>query len=105
IIVEAHGLPAAAIGANTITIGGVASAHAAVTPGTAGTIYGLVVSPSANVPYGLVSVVIGGVTFNYATGNIALGTVTSGVVVTANTNAPWGGALISSIIGSGTTTG
>jgi hypothetical protein len=104
IIVEAHGLPAAAIGANTITIGGVASNHAAVTPGTTGTIYGLVVSPSTNVPYGLVSVVIGGVTFSYAAGNIASGAVTSGVVV-SGANAPWGGALISSIIGSGTTTG
>jgi hypothetical protein len=104
IIVEAHGLPAATIGANTITIGGVVSNHAAVTPGTTGTVYGLVVSPSTNVPYGLVSVVIGGVTFSYAAGNIASGAVTSGVVVTSP-NAPWGGALISSIIGSASTTG
>jgi len=105
IILEAHGLAAATIAANTITIGGVVANHAAVTPGTTGTIYGLVISPSANVPFGLASVVIGGVTFSWASGNIALGSITTGVVVTVGSNAPWGGALISSIIGSGTTTG
>jgi hypothetical protein len=57
------------------------------------------------VPFGLASVVIGGVTFSWTAGNIALGAVTPGVVVTAGSNAPWGGVLISSIIGSGTTTG
>jgi len=105
IIIEAHGLPAAAIPANSITVGGVTANHASVTPGTTGTVYGLVASPSANVPFGLDSVVIAGQTFNYASGNIALGSITTGVVVTPNTNAPWGGALISSIIGSATTTG
>ena len=105
IIIEAHGLAAAAISANTITIGGVVANHAAVTPGTTGAVYALVASPSANVPYGVVSVVIGGVTFNWASGNIALGAITSGVVVTVGSNAPWGGALISSVIGGATTTG
>jgi hypothetical protein len=104
IIIEAHGMPAATIAANSITVGSVVANHAAVTPGSAGTIYGLVASPSANVPYGLASVVIGGITFSYAAGNIALGTVSYGQAVTSP-NAPWGGALISSIIGSATTTG
>lgn len=105
IIIEAHGLAAATIAANTITVAGVVANHASVTPGTTGTVYGLVVSPSANVPFGLASVVIGGVTFNYASGNIALGAISPGSVVTVGSNAPWGGALISSIIGTITSTG
>ena len=105
IVAEFHGLAAATIPASSMTIGGVVANHASVTPGTAGAVYGLVVSPSANVPYGLVSVVVAGVTFNWASGNIALGAVPPGVVVTVGSNAPWGGALISSVIGSGTTTG
>jgi len=106
IVAEAHGLPAATIAANSITVAGIASNHAGVTPGTTGNFYGLVVSPSANVPYGLASVVIAGTTFSYAAGNIASLAVTPGVVVTVGTNAPWGGALISSIIGvAATTTG
>ena len=64
----------------------------AVTPGTSGTFNGLVVSPTANVPYGLASVVIGGITFSYAAGNILAKRSAA-----ANTNY-WGGALISSII-------
>jgi len=98
LLIEAHGLPAGTIAASSITIGGVATSHAAVTVGASGT-FGvgagnqLVVSPTANVPFGLVSAVIGGTTFNYAAGNIALGTQ------------PWGGALISSIQGSGVSTG
>jgi len=53
----------------------------------------LVVSPSANVPFGPAAVVIQGTTFNYATGNIALGVGT------------WGGVLISSIQGTSSSTG
>jgi hypothetical protein len=93
LVIEAHGLAATTIAANSITIGGVATSHAAVTPGTGGEITGVIVSPVATVPFGPVSVVIGGVTFNYAAGNIALGV---GV---------WGGVLISSIAGSTTSTG
>jgi len=105
IIVEAHGLPAATIAANSITVAGITANHASVTPGSTGSFVGLVISPSANVPFGPASVVIAGTTFNFAAGNIAIGPISSGVVVTANTAAPWGGVLISSIIGSGTTTG
>jgi hypothetical protein len=99
LVVEAHGLAATAIAANSITIVSVATStsiattHAAVTPGSSGSFGGLIVSPAANVPFGLVNVVIGGVTFSYAAGNIALGT---GV---------WSGALISSIVGTATSTG
>jgi hypothetical protein len=93
ILVEMHGATAGTVSANSITIGGVATNHQSVVVGAAGTIYGLVVSPTGNVPFGPVAVVIQGTTFSYATGSIALGT---GV---------WGGALISSIIGTATSTG
>jgi hypothetical protein len=59
----------------------------------------LLVSPTSNVPYGPVSVVIGGITFSYAAGNIL-----SANIAGANTNY-WGGVLISSIVGSASTTG
>ena len=97
ILVEAHGLPAGTIAASSITIGGVSTNHAAVTVGTSGAFGGagtfLVVSPTTNVPFGPVSVVIDGTTFNYANGNIKLSPTA------------WGGVLISSIVGSGTSTG
>lgn len=96
LFVEAHGLSAGTIAANSITIGGVSTAHAAVTIGSNGGFGGrggqLVISPTANVPFGSISVVIKGTTFRYASGNIALG---AGV---------WGGALISSTLGSVTST-
>ncbi|MDA4114960.1 MAG: hypothetical protein OK442_00220 [Thaumarchaeota archaeon] len=97
IVVEAHGLTAGKLVANSITIAGVSTNHAAVTIGTNGEFHTagakLVVSPSSNVPFGTASVVIKGATFNYASGNIALASGT------------WGGVLISSIIGGATTTG
>jgi hypothetical protein len=97
LLIEAHGLTAGTIAANSITIGGSATNHASVVIGSSGAIGGagvfLVVSPTTNVPFGPASVVIGGTTFSYAAGNIA---VASGV---------WGGALISSIIGTTSSTG
>jgi hypothetical protein len=105
IILEAHGLTAGTVAANSITVGGSATNHASVVVGSGGTIYGLVVSPTTTVPYGLDSVVAGGATFSYAAGNIAMGSVALGTTAAVRTFAPWGGALISSIQGSGTTTG
>jgi len=94
LLIEAHGMAAGTIAGSSVTIGGIATNHAAVTVGSSGALYALVVSPTANVPYGPVSVVIGGSTFSYTAGNIAL------------TNAPtWGGALISSIQGTTASTG
>jgi hypothetical protein len=97
VLVEAHGLAAGTIAANSITIGGVATSHAAVTVGSNGAFGGaggqLVVSPTSSVPFGDVSVIIRGTTFSYANGNIALG---PGV---------WGGALSASILGSTSSTG
>jgi len=98
ILVEAHGLAAGTIAGNSMTMGGTATNHASVTVGASGTIYGLVVSPNANVPYGLVISVLQGDTFSYAAGNIAIHVAVGGV----NT---WGGALISSVEGTGSTTG
>jgi len=92
LFVEAHGLPAGTIAANSITVGGIATSHSAVTVGSAGDIFGLVISPALSVPFGNVAVVVGGSTFSYAFGNIAVGTQ------------QWGGALISSIAGSASTT-
>ncbi len=97
LLVEVHGLAAGTIAANSITIGGVSTNHAAVTIGSSGAYGGassfLVVSPTANVPFGPASVVIGGTSFSYAAGNVAYGSGT------------WGGVLISSIIGTGSSTG
>lgn len=97
VLIEAHGLPAGTIAANSITIGGIAANHQSVVVGTSGGFGGvggqLVVAPTAQVPFGAVTVVIAGTSFNYATGNVALGSGT------------WGGAIISSIVGSGTSTG
>jgi trimeric autotransporter adhesin len=97
VLIEAHGLAAGTIAASSITIGGVATSHSSVTVGSSGAFAGaggqLVVAPTSQVPFGSVSAVIGGVTFNYASGNIALGAST------------WGGALISSIVGSTSSTG
>ncbi len=96
ILVEAHGLPAGTMPANSITIGGVATSHASVAIGTSGAFGGvgneLVVAPSAQVPFGPVTVVIDGISFNYGAGNIASGAGT------------WGGALISSIQGTPSST-
>lgn len=95
VLIEAHGLPAGTIASGSITIGGVATAHPAITVGSSGsigTITHVVVSPTAQVPFGPVSVVIDGVTFNYASGNIA----STGVSNANNVNY-WGGVLISSI--------
>jgi len=101
LVIEAHGLPAGTIGANSITIGGVTASNTAITVGTSGIISNVVVSPTSNVPFGQANVVIDGTTFSYAAGNIATSTgVTSGVVATTATGAaPWGGALVSSILG------
>jgi hypothetical protein len=99
LLVEGHGFASTAIASGSITIGGITTNHAAITPGSTGAFYGQVVSPTANVPYGPVSVVIGGNTFNYASGNILLKTNAG-----ANVNY-WGGALVSSIAGSVTSTG
>jgi hypothetical protein len=97
LLVEVHGMTAGTIAANSITVGGVATSHAATTITSNGAVGGaggqIVVSPTGNVPFGNVAVVVGGTTFNYATGNIAVGTT------------PWGGAIISSIQGTGSSTG
>jgi len=99
LLIEAHGLPAATIAAGSITVGVVTTNHAAITPGASGAVYDVVVSPTANVPFGLAPVVVGGITFNYASGNIL-----STMLGVANTNY-WGGALISSITGTSSSTG
>jgi len=101
LLIEVHGMAAGTIAANSVTIGGVTTNHAAVTIGATGTNGGassqIVVSPTANVPYGSVNVVVGGITFSYQAGNIVLA------------YGSWGqasaGALISSIAGSSSTTG
>jgi len=97
VLVEAHGLAAGTIASNSITINGVATSHASVVVGSTGAFGGvggqLVVAPSATVPFGPSTVVIGGVSFNYATGNIASGVGT------------WGGVLITSIQGTTAGTG
>jgi hypothetical protein len=97
LLIEGHGFQAGTIAANSVTVGGVATTHASVTVSSTGAFGGagamLVVSPTANVPFGPAPVVIQGTTFNYASGNIALG---AGV---------WGGVLISSIQGSESSTG
>jgi hypothetical protein len=95
LLIEAHGLPAGTIPANSITVGGVATSHSSVTIGSTGdfgTTSHLVVSPSGNVNFGQANVVIDGITFSYALGNIA----STGVGTTVTTNY-WGGVLISSI--------
>jgi len=99
ILVEGHGFGATTIASGSITIGGVTTNHQAVTPAS-GAFYGLVVSPTANVPYGVDSVVIQGSTFNYASGNIL-----STLLAASTSTNYWGGALISSIAGSSTSTG
>ena len=108
LLIEVHGATSGTIAANSITVGGIATNHASYTVGSAGTVFGLVVSPTANVPFGNVAVVVQGNTFNYASGNIASGAVstpqaisTSGVSI----DIPWGGALISSIQGTTASTG
>jgi len=106
LVIEAHGLAAGTIAANSITVGGVAVSNAAITVGSSGAIYGVVVAPTANVPFGQANVVLEGTTFSYAAGNIASAGITPGAIVTtaavttAGTATPWGGALISSIKGS-----
>jgi hypothetical protein len=92
LFVEVHGMPAGTIAANSITVGGIATGHSAVTIGSSGAFLGLVVSPVTNVPFGNVGVVVGGTTFSYGFGNIAVG------------SQQWGGALISSIPGTSTST-
>jgi len=90
LLIEVHGLAAGTIAANSITIGGVSTNHQSLVIGATGAYGGagnfLVVSPTANVPFGPASVVIQGTTFSYAAGNIARGTGT------------WGGVVISSIV-------
>jgi hypothetical protein len=97
VLVEVHGLAAGTVAANSITIGGVATSHAGFTIGSTGALGGagaqVVVAPTATVPFGPDTVVVGGVSFNYAAGNIAKGT------------GSWGGVLISSIIGTTSSTG
>lgn len=93
LLIEVHGMTAQTVAAGSITVGGVATSHAAFTIGSSGAAAGIVVSPTGTVPFGNAAVVIGGTTFNYATGNIAVGTQ------------QWGGTLISSIQGSGSSTG
>jgi len=99
LLIEAHGLAAGTIAASSVTIGGVATSHASVTVGASGAFGGegamLVVSPSANVPFGPANVVVGGVTFSYAAGNIAQSVATQ----------TWNGVLVSSIIGTASSTG
>jgi len=89
LLVEVHGMAAGTIAPNSITIGGVSTNHQSVVIGTTGAYGGsgsfIVVSPTANVPFGVSSVVISGTTFSYAAGNIARASGT------------WGGVVISSI--------
>jgi len=112
LVIEAHGLPAGTVAANSVTIGGTATSNAAQTVGASGAVYGMVVAPTSNVPFGQANVVLDGVTFSYATGNIVnpataavapcagVGVCTGVIPVAATFAAPWGGALISSIKGS-----
>jgi hypothetical protein len=100
LVIEAHGLPAGTIAANSVTIGGVAVSNAALTVPASGAVYNLVVAPTANVPFGQANVVLDGTTFSYSNGNIATSAgVTPGVTTATGSAAPWGGALISSIRG------
>ncbi len=108
LLVEVHGATAGTIAANSITIGGIATNHASYVVGGAGTVSGLGISPSSNVPFGNVAAVVQGNTFNYANGNIASGPVSTGQAISTvgvNRNIPWGGALISSIQGTSASTG
>lgn len=104
LLIEGHGFAAGTIAAGSITVGGVTTNHQAITVGTSGNFFNEVVSPTSNVPYGPVSVVIQGTTFNYASGNILTTGFTPGTVVTTGAGS-WGGALISSIQGTGGGTG
>ncbi len=108
VLVEGHGFAAGTISSNSITIGSVGTSHNAIVVSSTGTFYGVVLSPTANVPFGNQPVTIQGSTFSYANGNIALGSVTTGVAIStagATKDFPWGGAFISSIAGTSTSTG
>ena len=98
--VAGHGFANTAVAANSITISGVATSHSGFTPDSTGQ-FGvgsnnhLLLSPTANVPFGLTSVVIQGNTFSFAAGNIQQGIAISATPVL-------GGALVSSITSGGT---
>jgi len=105
LLIEGHGFTAGTnvIAGNSITVGGVSTTHSAITVGSdgafgAGSTNHVVVSPNQNVPFGQAAVVIQGNTFNLANGNINQwnGVGATGPVL--------GGVLISSIIGTATTT-
>jgi hypothetical protein len=100
VLVEGHGFTSGTnvIAGNSITVGGVATSHSSITVGSdgafgAGVGNHVVLSPNNDVPFGQVSVVIQGNTFNLANGNINMwnGLGTAGPVL--------GGVFISSIIG------
>jgi hypothetical protein len=93
--IEGHGFAPGTIAANSITLGGVATTHAAITVGSSGVFTKQVVSPNANVPFGAISVVVQGNTFNFANGNINEAPGATPIL---------GGVLISSIAGTGTST-
>jgi len=95
LLVEGHGFASAyTIAANSITVGGVTTLHSSVKTDSKGQ-FGvgagnhLVVAPNTNVPFGPVSVVVAGTTFNYANGNINMGTPSPDL----------GGVLIASVQG------
>jgi large repetitive protein len=98
--VEAHGLAATTVPSASITIGGAATNHQSITPGSSGSFYHVVVAPLSQVPYGAANVVVGGTTFSYAAGNIL-----STLLAATPTVNYWGGALISSVQGSVSSTG
>jgi len=108
LLVEGHGFAAGTISSGSITIGSTGTSHASITVGTSGAFYGVVVSPTANVPFGATTATIQGNTFGYANGNIALGGISTGQAISTvgvTNNFPWGGNLISSIVGTSASTG
>jgi len=98
--VAGHGFANTAVTGGSITLSGVATSHSSFTPDSTGQ-FGvgggshILLSPTANVPFGSVSVVIQGNTFSWAAGNIQQGTAVSATPVL-------GGILVSSITSGGT---
>jgi len=109
ILIEGHGFASSTtIAANSITIGGVTTTHSSIKTDShgafgAGANNQLVVSPVAGVPFGPVSVVVEGTTFNYANHNINQGANgADNIRPSPGHNAPrLGGVLISSVPNAG----
>jgi len=108
VLVEGHGFASSAtIAANTVTIGGVTTSHSAISTDSYGNFGAgggnhVVLAPGSGVPYGPVSVVIAGTTFNYANGNIEQGSFGGAALLgVGNSN---GGVLLSSALGNAQST-